>query len=223
MFVLAPVEPATPRPSLEEANPIPPLGLGSTTAAHVAGAGAGAGTDVGGAKSAPRDRGAMSPGPATPVRVLFVCLGNICRSPQAEGLMAAHVRAIGLQQAVHVDSAGTSGWHEGELPDRRTRAASARHGVELTSRSRPFVVEDFDRFDYIVAMDRANVVALCGTARDAADRARVSLLRTWDPAADGDEVPDPYYGAGDGFERVFQMCDAATRGLLAAIRARHGL
>jgi protein-tyrosine phosphatase len=151
------------------------------------------------------------------VAVCFVCLGNICRSPQAEGLFARHVERAGLAHRFEIDSAGTSGWHVGELPDPRTRATSARLGVVLDSRSRPVVRQDFARFDFIVAMDLSNIEALMAMADSEDARGRISLLRNWDADADGAEVPDPYYGEGDGFAKVFAMCDTACAGLLAAI------
>lgn len=157
------------------------------------------------------------------IRICCVCLGNICRSPTAEAVLVELIDEAGLDHAIEVDGAGTSAWHVGETPDGRSAAAARRHGVTLRGRARQFVVEDFERFDYIVAMDRANRRDLLALAPDAAAAAKVSLLRDHDPLADGPDVPDPYYGAGDGFERVFQICRAGGRGLLAAIRSRHAL
>ena len=156
------------------------------------------------------------------IRVCFVCLGNICRSPQAEGLFRHHVRAAGLEPHFHVDSAGTGAWHAGELPDARTRAASAQRGVVLQHRAQQFTRRHFDEFDLVLAMDTQNLRDLHALAPDAATRAKVRLLRDFDPAGSGD-VPDPYYGEGDGFTRVFELCDAACRGLLGHLRATHGL
>lgn len=157
------------------------------------------------------------------IRVCCVCLGNICRSPTAEGVLAHLIDEAGLSDQIEVDGAGTSGWHVGESPDPRSAAAARRHGVHLRGQSRQFQPEDFGRFDYIVAMDRKNRRDLLAMAPDAQAAARVSLLRSHDPEADGEDVPDPYYGQGDGFERVYQICLAGCRGLLADIRARHGL
>ena len=157
------------------------------------------------------------------IRICCVCLGNICRSPTAEAVLAHLIDEAGLAEAIEVDGAGTSAWHMGEPPDGRSQAAARRHGMPLRGRSRQFVVGDFQRFDYIVAMDRANRRDLLALAPDAAAAAKVSLLRDHDPEAEGADVPDPYYGAGDGFERVFQICLAGGRGLLAEIRARHNL
>ena len=155
------------------------------------------------------------------IRICCVCLGNICRSPTAEAVLAHLIDEAGLSGLIEVDGAGTSGWHVGESPDGRSRAAARRHGVALRGRSRQFKVEDFARFDYVLAMDRANRRDLLALAPDAAAAARVSLLRDHDPEADGPDVPDPYYGAGDGFERVYQICLAGARGLLAEIRDQH--
>ncbi|MCB9740555.1 MAG: low molecular weight phosphotyrosine protein phosphatase [Deltaproteobacteria bacterium] len=155
------------------------------------------------------------------IRVCFVCLGNICRSPQAEGVFLRELAARGLRDRFEVDSAGTGAYHVGERPDPRTLATSERHGVPLPSRARHFVAGDFERFDYVVAMDRSNAEHLRRLARNESERERISLLRSWDAAADGDEVPDPYYGGADGFENVFAICTAGARGLLDSLVAKH--
>ncbi len=153
--------------------------------------------------------------------VLFVCLGNICRSPQAEGIFRKLVADAGLQDRFDIDSAGTGGWHAGQAPDWRTQAASERHGIPLPHVARQFQVGDFDRFDYILAMDRSNLRDIQALARTEADFNKVRLLREHDPLADVASVPDPYYGDGDGFERVFQICFAACRGLLRSLTTPH--
>ncbi len=155
------------------------------------------------------------------LRICFVCLGNICRSPTAEGVMLQLVADANLGDQIRVDSAGTSAYHAGERADPRSRAAARRHGIDLTSRSRQFVVSDFDRFDHVVAMDAANMGALRRLARNDADRERLSFLRSWDATTPGStlDVPDPYYGAGDGFEHVFQICRRGCEGLLDALVA----
>ncbi|HEX4484367.1 MAG TPA: low molecular weight protein-tyrosine-phosphatase [Solirubrobacteraceae bacterium] len=167
---------------------------------------------------------------ARPVRLLFVCLGNICRSPTAEGTMATLVREAGLEGEIELDSAGTGSWHVGSAPDERATAAAARRGIALEGAARRVRDEDFDEFDLILAMDSSNfgdLLALAGGERSR--REKVRLLREFDPAsaAHGPEgrgageldVPDPYYGAGDGFERVLDHVQAACAGLLAQIRA----
>lgn len=156
--------------------------------------------------------------PKPPIGVLFVCLGNICRSPQAEGIFARMVRDAKLEHEFLIDSAGTSGHHNGEAPDWRTQRTSEKHGVTLDHISRQFVVHDFDRFDHILVMDRSNLRDVLLHARHDADRAKVKLLREFDQLADAASVPDPYYGAGDGFENVYQICQAACRGLLRTLR-----
>lgn len=156
------------------------------------------------------------------MRLLFVCLGNICRSPTAEGAMRALVREAGMQAEIELDSAGTGGWHVGSAPDERATAAAAGRGIVLEGAARRVRGEDFDDFDLILAMDSSNLADLRALAEGEGQRAKVRLLREFDPAADGVgelDVPDPYYGAGDGFERVLDMVQASCRGLLAQIQA----
>jgi len=156
------------------------------------------------------------------MRVLFVCMGNICRSPTAEGVMAALLREEGLDGTVELDSAGTGGWHAGSPPDERATAAARARGIDLTGAARQVRASDFAGFDLLVAMDRDNERDLLAAAPDETARAKVRLLRAYDPgaAAAGDlDVPDPYYGGPDGFERVLDVVDAGCRGLLADVRA----
>lgn len=158
------------------------------------------------------------------VHVCFVCLGNICRSPTAEGIFLHLVREAGLHDSITVASAGTAGYHIGEPPDRRAREAARRRGVELPSRAAQFQVRDFSRFEYVLAMDGDNYRDLVRLTGDEEHRSRVHLLRSFDPAAPkGAEVPDPYYGGPQGFDEVFDLCEAACRGLLAHIRREHQL
>jgi protein-tyrosine phosphatase len=163
-------------------------------------------------------------GGATTVRLCFVCMGNICRSPTAAGVMRHHVAAAGLTGQIEIDSAGTGGWHAGELPDDRARAEARRRGVDIDDPARKFVAGDFDRFDLVLAMDHDNRHDLWALAGQADHRAKVRLLREFDPASPPDSVvPDPYYGEGDGFALVFDLVDAACRGLLDHVVERHGL
>ena len=152
------------------------------------------------------------------IRVLFVCLGNICRSPMAESVMLHKIRTMGLEEHFVIDSAGTGEWHVGHPPDPRTIAELAKHGIPWASRARQLRSEDFVDFDHVVAMDHSNVTNLKRWPR--ADASKVSLLRSWHPEADGDEVPDPYYGGPEGFAEIHAMIDQATsamiRDLLAA-------
>jgi protein-tyrosine phosphatase len=153
-------------------------------------------------------------------RLLFVCLGNICRSPTAEGVMADLVRREGLAEEIEVDSAGTGAWHAGSPPDERASATAAARGLTLAGLARRVEPSDFEDFDLILAMDDSNLRDLRALAPDAEARAKVRLLREFDPDASGDrDVPDPYYGGPSGFEDVFDLVTAACEGLLAEIRA----
>ena len=157
------------------------------------------------------------------IKLCFVCLGNICRSPTAEGVMQFLITEAGLQRRIKVDSAGTGAYHVGERADPRSRAEALRRGVELKSRARQFVVEDFDKFDYVVAMDRSNFGDLEELALGPAHMKKLYLLRSFDPDHTHDlDVPDPYFG-GEGFAKVFAICDAGCRGLLAHMRKEHAL
>jgi protein-tyrosine phosphatase len=151
------------------------------------------------------------------VRLLFVCLGNICRSPTAEGVMRKLVADAGLEDRVEIDSAGTGGWHVGSGPDERAAEAARRRGIRLGGCARRVEPADFERFDLILAMDRENVRDLRALAPDRDAARKVRLLREFDPASDGApdlDVPDPYYGGPHGFERVLDLVEAACRGLL---------
>jgi protein-tyrosine phosphatase len=152
-------------------------------------------------------------------RLLFVCLGNICRSPAAEGVLRAIAARELPELALTIDSAGTAGYHLGEPPDRRMREAASRRGYDI-SRLRARVVEpaDFERFDLILAMDRQNLSALERRAPGHA-RPRIRLFLQYAPETGVTEVPDPYYGGGNGFEHVLDLLEAASHGLCAALRA----
>lgn len=159
-----------------------------------------------------------------PVRVCFVCLGNICRSPTAEATMRHLLEKEQLAAQIEVDSAGTGDWHIGEPPDRRAKATAKRRGIDVDGRARRVVAKDFEHFDYMIAMDRSNQSDLLRLAPSAADEVNVTLFRNYDPASPRDaDVPDPYYGQGDGFERVIDICEAACLGLLRDIRENHPL
>jgi protein-tyrosine phosphatase len=160
--------------------------------------------------------------PPAHVGLLFVCLGNICRSPTAEGVMRALVSDAGMQDSVLLDSAGTGAWHAGSAPDERASAAARSRGIALDGLARKVTPEDFERFDLLLAMDAENVSELKRMAADEAERGKVRLLREFDPAAAGErdlDVPDPYYGATGGFDEVFELVRAACEGLLEEIRA----
>jgi protein-tyrosine phosphatase len=158
------------------------------------------------------------------LRLCFVCLGNICRSPIGEGVMRHLLQNAGLADRVEVDSAGTAGYHSGEPPDARARAAGRRFGVELGGRARQFKRADFERFDYVLAMDRSNFEDLGELAGDAALRQRLFLLRSFDSASPaGASVPDPYYGEDEDFDDVVRICLAACTPLLERLRHEHHL
>jgi protein-tyrosine phosphatase len=157
-----------------------------------------------------------------PVRLLFVCLGNICRSPTAEGVMRSLIARDALEQEIETDSAGTGSWHLGSAPDARASAAAAGRGVTLAGAARQVRAQDFEEFDLILAMDGENLRDLRRLAQGTGGEERVRRLREFDPAAvaAGElDVPDPYYGAPGGFDEVFEMVLAACEGLLAEIRA----
>ena len=149
-------------------------------------------------------------------RVCFVCLGNICRSPTAEGVFRHLLSERGKTAAFEVESAGTAAYHVGEAPDRRSTATAARRGIRLAGSAARFDVEDFDRFDHVIAMDRSNRDDLLQRAPTPEAAAKVALLRRWDPDADGSEpdVPDPYYGGPSGFDDVLDICLRSCEALL---------
>ena len=142
------------------------------------------------------------------VSVLFVCLGNICRSPLGEGILAHRLEEEDLSNRVRVDSAGTGAWHQGDPPDPRSSEVAMRHGIALRGRARLVSVEDFHEFDYIFAMDRTNLRDLRHLESQGEGGALLTLFREFDPHQDGDlDVPDPYYGGPDGFDLMFDMVD----------------
>ena len=154
-------------------------------------------------------------------RILFVCLGNICRSPTAEAVMRHRLEAAGLGGEVEVESAGTGSWHVGHPPDERSTAAALRRGVELGGSARQVGPEDFERFEMLIAMDEQNLADLRALAPVPEHEEKVRLLREFDPTAveAGDlAVPDPYYGEGDGFELVLDVVERACEGLVESLR-----
>ena len=152
-------------------------------------------------------------------RVCFVCTGNICRSPMAESVFRARVAEAGLGGRVEVDSAGTGGWHEGDGADPRTVSVLEDHGYGSAHTARQFQPSWFARLDLVIALDHGHLRALRRLAPTPEDAAKVRLLRSYDPSAGADlDVPDPYYGGMDGFEECLEMVEAASEGLLAAVR-----
>lgn len=155
------------------------------------------------------------------VKVLFVCMGNICRSPTAEGVFLHKLKEAGLQDIVEVDSAGTHAYHIGEQPDSRAQKTALRRGIDLANlRARRAVAEDFERFDYVLAMDRDNLEALAKICPYGSEY-KLQLFLSYAPNMETDEVPDPYYGGAMGFERVLDMVEEAANGLLQDIQLRH--
>jgi protein-tyrosine phosphatase len=155
------------------------------------------------------------------IKVLFVCLGNICRSPTAEGVFCDLVKREGLSGKITVDSAGVGKWHVGEPPDRRATATAKLRGIDISlQRARQVDVCDFTRFDYVIAMDQKNYIDLsliCPRGKDA----RLHKFLQFAPNAHISDVPDPYYGGDSGFDTVLDLVEAASIGLLEDIRVRH--
>ncbi|MDY5858436.1 MAG: low molecular weight protein-tyrosine-phosphatase [Porphyromonas sp.] len=148
------------------------------------------------------------------IKILFVCLGNICRSPSAEGVFLHYVQQAGLGERYELDSAGLIAHHQGERADSRMRAHAARRGYDLRSISRPITYEDFFHYDYIIGMDESNREALLQRAPTTECAAKVSLLTDWHPAPLLDHVPDPYYGGAEGFEQVLDLIESCAPHLL---------
>ena len=156
------------------------------------------------------------------MKILFVCLGNICRSPTAEGVFRALAAREAPDLKLEIDSAGTAGYHVGEAPDRRTREAAARRGYDLSMlRARAVQPRDFEHFDLILAMDRENLRAL-ERASPEQTRDRLRLFLEFAPAAGVSEVPDPYYSGLNGFEHVLDLIEAASHGLIEHLRRLPG-
>ena len=154
-------------------------------------------------------------------KVLFVCLGNICRSPLAEGVFLNLIRQKGVTDKYLAQSAGTAGYHIGALPDKRSRSVAIENGFELTSAACKLCREDFDKFDYIVAMDLANLTdikALAGNKKEWQDK--ILLMRDFEPEATGKEVPDPYYDGPEKFEEVYHMLVKANQGFIEWLENR---
>lgn len=162
----------------------------------------------------------MTEGNVSEVRIVFVCLGNICRSPTAEGIMRKLLADAGLDGQVEVDSAGTGAWHVGEPPDPRAADEAERRGFRIGGTARQVAREDFERFDYLVAMDSSNRKNLEKLAPSTEARRKIRMLRDFES---GGDVPDPYYGGDDGFEKVFDICERSCRGLVEQLRREHGI
>ena len=153
--------------------------------------------------------------------MLFVCLGNICRSPLAEGVFRQLLEERGVAAEFEVDSAGTSGYHDGDPADPRTAAVARRRGVSLTSISRRITAQDLARFDHIIVMDEENLAAVQRLAERAGADVEIRRLREFDPDADSLDVPDPYYEGPDGFEHVHDIVERACAGLVEHLVQEH--
>lgn len=152
--------------------------------------------------------------------VLFVCMGNICRSPSAEGVMRKHVAELAGDLSVLIDSAGTHAYHSGEAPDARAVAAALRRGIDISQQvARRVMPEDFERFDIVLAMDEDNL-ALLQEIRPPDSKARLELMLTFSQSGSDASVPDPYYGGSNGFEKVLDMLEDACAGLTEQLRQR---
>lgn len=152
------------------------------------------------------------------IKVIFVCLGNICRSPSAEAVMNAVVEKAGLSGQIECDSAGTIAYHAGEPADTRMKKHALKRGYNLTSIARKFTHEDFEEFDYIIAMDRNNFTDILALDKDAEYVDKISMMTSYCTNHDDEEVPDPYYGGPQGFEHVLNLLEDACVGLLEKIK-----
>ena len=152
-------------------------------------------------------------------KILFVCLGNICRSPAAEGIFKQKIKDRDLENLFVVDSAGTGGWHVGNLADPRMRATALSRGIELTSRSRQIEENDLYEFDYILVMDKDNLHAVKSLIQDKQDQvnSKIQLILSYSKVSQLDEVPDPYYGGQNGFDKVLDLLDNAIDGLIDSL------
>jgi len=150
--------------------------------------------------------------------ILFVCLGNICRSPAAEGVMNHLVEKAGLSQKIRTDSAGTSGWHVGDLPDARMREHAKRRGIDLVSRARGLVKNDLEKFDYIIAMDKSNYGNILKLDQEGQFKNKVYMMTDFCNRLDVSEVPDPYYGGDEGFEFVLDLVTDGCEGLIDRLK-----
>lgn len=160
--------------------------------------------------------------PDRPYKVCFVCLGNICRSPTAEGIFRHLVRKEGLHEHFLIDSAGTSGWHTGERANSRSRQVAERRGVVLNSRARQFEAADLEEFDLILAMDEQNYSDIVTLVNGDGQKEKVKMMREFDPNPGDGNVPDPYYGGMDGFDHVFDVLERSCRQLLDTLGNESG-
>lgn len=160
----------------------------------------------------------------SPVRILFVCLGNICRSPLAEGIFRKLVEERGLEEYFDIDSAGTGSWHIGESPDDRMQATARQYGIALHDQSaRQVTAVDLDEYDHILVMDKKNHRRILELSGASSHQDKISLFRSFDPQPGDMEVPDPYFGGEDGFEHVYNIVERTANRLLDDLVEQHDL
>lgn len=153
-----------------------------------------------------------------PYKLVFVCLGNICRSPTAEGIFIHKVKEAGLENYFYIDSAGTSAYHIGESANSKSQATANKHGIHLPSKARRFEYADLEEFDLILAMDSENLSNIKQLDRKNRFEHKIKMMRAFDPTPDTGEVPDPYYGGLQGFENVFQVLERSCDALLEELQ-----
>lgn len=158
------------------------------------------------------------------IKVLFVCMGNICRSPMAEGVFRDLLEKVGLEDKIYIDSAGTHSYHLGAPPDIRSQQTTRRRGIDIKDiKARRVTTEDFTKFDYLLAMDKENYTHLLNACPQPECRPKIQLFLDYAPGIELEEVPDPYYGGLNGFEQIMDLVEEAAKGLLRHVRAQHHL
>jgi protein-tyrosine phosphatase len=157
------------------------------------------------------------------INILFVCLGNICRSPLAEGLFIHHVKQAGLEDQFNIDSCGTGGWHAGESADPRMLETAGKYGIHLPSRARQIKPGDLNMFDYIIPMDHSNMRDIKELQKQNGGKAQILLMRNFDDQGLGEDVPDPYYGGRQGFDHVYEILDRSTVSFLDWLKEEKGI
>lgn len=155
-----------------------------------------------------------------PFKICFVCLGNICRSPTAEGIFKHLVNKEGLQSYFYIDSAGTSAFHIGEPANSKSQRTADKHGIKLHSKARRFEPQDIEEFDLVIAMDEENYQNLLQMAKTDAEARKIRMMRDFDPEPGNGNVPDPYYGGIDGFESVFRIIYRSSEALLNFLKEK---
>jgi protein-tyrosine phosphatase len=155
------------------------------------------------------------------IKVLFVCLGNICRSPLAEAIFKTRISELGLISRIEADSCGTAGYHIGDKPDPRTIANARKNGIEIRHVGRQLSLRDIEQYDFIVAMDRSNYQNILNVRGAEHHREKIALMRDFDARCDHEDVPDPYYGGEQLFQEVFEILDRSTSSLVDHLKNKH--